>query len=194
MSLVDRVKNIILKPNDEWPVIAAETSSVGGLYSSYVAPLAAIPAIAQFIGLSVIGTTILGVSIKMGFGKGLSMMVFGFVLTLVMIYVLSLVIAALAPSFDGQKNQPQALKLAAYSMTPGWVAGIFQIIPSLGILALLAGFYGIYLLYLGLPVLMKCPKDKAPIYTAAIVGCWVVLAIIAATVVGTFAGGPSLRM
>ncbi len=194
MSLVERVKNIILKPAETWPVIASEANAVGGLYSSYIAPLAAIPALAQFIGLSVIGTSVLGVAIKVGFGKGLTMMVLGFIMTLVMVYVLSLIIDALAPTFAGEKNQPQAFKLAAYSATPGWVAGIFQIIPSLGILALLGALYGIYLLYLGLPTLMKCPKDKAPVYTAAIVGCWVVLAIVSGALIAAFSGGPTVRM
>ncbi len=194
MSLVDRVKNIILKPNEEWPVIAAEPETTGGLYSRYIAPLAAIPAIAQFIGMTLIGYSMLGVSIKLGFGQGLSQMIIGFVLTLITIYVLALIIEALAPTFDGQKDRMAALKLAAYSSTPGWVAGILQIIPALGMLVILAALYGIYLLYIGLPVLMKCPKDKAPVYTAAIVGCAVVLAIIAAAVISSFGSGPSFRM
>jgi hypothetical protein len=58
MSLVDRVKNIILRPTTEWPVIAAEPSSLGGLYTGYVAPLAAINPIALFIGLSIVGVSI----------------------------------------------------------------------------------------------------------------------------------------
>jgi len=55
MALVDRVKNILLTPKTEWPVIAAETTSTADLLKGYVAPLAAIPAICGFIGGSLIG-------------------------------------------------------------------------------------------------------------------------------------------
>ena len=53
-------------------------------------------------------------------------------------------------------------KTAAYAFTPGWLASLFVLIGGLGaLLPLLAGLYGIYLLYLGLPTMMKCPQDKA---------------------------------
>src|SRR5437762_14192179 len=55
MSLRDRVTNILLRPSDEWRVIAREPSSVAELYLSYVAPLAAIGPLASIVGLSVIG-------------------------------------------------------------------------------------------------------------------------------------------
>ena len=67
------------------------------------------------------------------------------------IFVLSLIINALAPTFGAQKNSAQAMKVAVYAYTPGWLAGVFNIIPLLGILGIIAGLYGIYLLYLGLP-------------------------------------------
>ena len=84
---------------------------------------------------------------------GITLAVFTFVMGIVAVFVLSLVIDFLAPTFGGQKDNAQALKLAAYSYTPAWVAGVLQILPLLGVLGLLAGLYGIYLLYLGLPTL-----------------------------------------
>ena len=84
-------------------------------------------------------------------------------------FVLGLIIDALAPKFGSEKNSAQALKVAVYSFTPGWAVGVVRILPSLGILAGLASFYGIYLLYLGLPRLMKSPQEKAVVYTLVVV-------------------------
>ena len=64
MNLVERAKNIILKPKQEWQVIAAEPHTVPGLYTQYVMILAAIPAVAAFIGFSLIGTSGFGVSYR----------------------------------------------------------------------------------------------------------------------------------
>jgi hypothetical protein len=111
-----------------------------------------------------------------------------FVLALVGIYVVALIINALAPSFGGEKNSTQALKVAVYSYTPGWVAGVLQILPMLGLLAVLAGLYGIYLIYLGLPRLMKCPQEKAASYTAVVVICAILLSIVVGAVTSGIVG------
>jgi hypothetical protein len=98
-----------------------------------------------------------------------------------MVYVMGLIINALAPTFNGQKNQPNALKLAVYSMTPAWLAGIFSLIPGfrvLGILGILLGLYRIYLLWVGLPPLMKSPEENSLGYATAIVGCAIVISLV----------------
>jgi hypothetical protein len=89
-------------------------------------------------------------------------------------YVLALIIDALAPTFNSQRSRIQALKLAAYSSSAGWVAGIFGLIPWIRPLEIL-GLYSVYLLYLGVPVLMKTPREKVLPYTAGIVLAGVVL-------------------
>jgi hypothetical protein len=83
----------------------------------------------------------------------------------------------LAPTFDGQRDPLRALKLTAYSYTPAWVAGVLQLVPALGVLALLAGCYGLYLLYLGLPVLMRCPQEKSLGYTIVLILCAIVVSV-----------------
>src|SRR5262249_28090280 len=146
VTLVDRVKNICLTPATEWPVIAGENTPTGTLISGYVVPLAAIGAVAGFISASLIGSVIFG---RAGVGLGLTAAVLSFVSAIVGVVIVSLIINALAPSFGGEKNSAQAMKVAVYSFTPAWVAGAFRILPILGsLLALLGALYGLYLLYL----------------------------------------------
>jgi hypothetical protein len=170
MALMDRVKNILFQPKQEWSVIDAEPASVGGLYTGYIIPLAAIGPLASIIGWSVFGLRVPFVgSMRIPIGFAVRNAVIVYVLGLVGVFVLSLIIDALAPTFGGQKNQTQALKVAAYSYTAAWVAGIFNLIPALALLGLLAGLYSLYLLYLGLPVLMKAPQEKAVGYTVVVI-------------------------
>jgi hypothetical protein len=190
MNLVDRVKRILLSPRTEWEVIDPEQTTPAALYTGYVAPLAAIGPIAQLIGHTVFGIPVpLVGTIKVPFGSALTGAVIGYVLTLVGTYVLALIIDALAPTFDGQRNQIQALKVAAYSSTAAWVAGIFALIPWLGVLGIL-GLYSLYLLYLGLPVLMKAPREKALPYTAVVILAAIVLFMVIGMIVGRFTGIP----
>ncbi len=178
MNLIERAKNICLSPKTEWDVISAESTETQALMLGYVAPLAAIGAVAGFVGNSIIGhSNFLIGNYRMPIFAGLGIAVLTFVMAFVAVFVLSLIINALAPTFGGEKNSAQALKVAVYSYTPAWIVGIFHLIPWLGILTVL-GLYALYLLYLGLPKLMKSPEDKAVGYTAVVVICGIVLAIV----------------
>ena len=184
MDLVQRVKNICLTPNTEWPVIADETTSTGTLIAGYVVPLAAVGAVAGLIGGSLVGYTVPFVgTYRTPIVAGLVAAVFGLVMAVVGILIISFIINALAPTFGAQQNGGQALKVAVYSFTPAWVAGVLRIVPALGLLGVLAAFYGIYLLYLGLPRLMKCPQEKALPYTAvSVVSAFIVMLVVGAVV------------
>lgn len=188
-GLVDRVKSILLKPAETWNVIAEEPATVGGLYTGYAVILAAIAPIAGFIGGQVFGHSFFGVTYRPPFVGALVGAILQYVLALVGIYILALIVNALAPSFDGQKNQVQAVKVAVYAYTASWVAGIFGLVPALSPLALLGGLYSLYLLYLGLPRVMHAPQAKAMGYTAVTVISAIVITIIIGAIVGALGIG-----
>ena len=190
MNLVERVQAILLKPKATWPEIDAEPADAASLYKNYVMILALIPALASFIGLSLIGVGAFGVSFRVPLASGLANMVVGYVLSLVMVFVLALIIDAMAPTFEGTKSQIGALKLSAYASTAAFVGGVFSLLPSLSVLGALAALYGIYLLYTGLPVLMKCPPDKAVAYTAVVVVCAIVGGVVIAWVLALLTPSP----
>ncbi len=193
MNLVERAKNILVTPKTEWDAIAADATPTQGLIVGYVLPLAAVAAVAAFIGQVFVGvsTGFFG-TMRVGGVAGLVGLVFSLVMAVAMVFLLGFIADALAPSFGGQKNMNQAVKVAAYSFTPVWVAGILNIVPLLGILVLLAGLYAIYLMYLGLPKLMKAPQEKAAGYTAVVVLAsivvWVVVATVSTLVMAPFMG------
>ena len=187
-NLIERVQAILLKPADTWDVIERETTDVKTLYTSYIMPLAAIGPIANAIGSVVFGAGAFGIVVRSSPISAVITAVLLYVLSLVMIYVVALVIDALAPSFNGQKNLIQALKLAAYSSTAGWVAAIFGILPSLGVIGGLLGLYGIYLMYLGLPKLMKNPQDKTIVYMIVSAVVYFVLSLIVGAIVAAVSG------
>ena len=189
-NLTSRVKNILLTPRSEWPVIAAESDSVSGLYTRYILPVAAAPAIAGFLKSVLIGTSVpmMG-TIRVGVGAGLSSMVVQYVAGLIMVYVLALIVNGLAPTFGGQKDSVQALKTTAYASTASWIGGVLVLVPWLGwLLALAGGVYAIYLLSIGLPHTMRCPAERKTPYTVVIVLCAIVLGLIVTAISARMSG------
>jgi len=188
-QLVERVKRIILEPRKEWPVIAAEEHTVQDIFTRYVMILAAIPAIASFIGWSIVGIGVFGKTYRVPLGAGLAHLILGYLLSLGAVYVIALVIDFFAGKFEGQQNFIQALKVAAYASTPSWLAGIFYVVPALGIFALL-GIYSLWLLFVGLPALMKVPEDKALPYTVVVMVAVIVLVVVVRAVAALTIPGP----
>lgn len=191
-NIIERVKKICLSPDAEWGVIDGESASTASLMTGYVIPLAAVSAVAAFIGRSVVGVSLpfVGGTYRAPFVSGLVVAVLSVVLTVVGVMVCAFVIDALAPTFGAQKNNMQAMKVAAYAPTAGWVAGILQIIPALAVLAVLGGLYTLYVLYLGLPKLMKCPPDKAVGYTVVVVLATIVIFFVVSMVSTMFLVNP----
>ena len=184
-KLIARVQAILITPKTEWPVIAAEQETVANLYKNYIFVLAAIPAVAGFIKSSLIGYSAFGFTARTPIISGIFGMLVQYALILGIVYVLALIIDALAPSFGGEKNPVQALKTSAYAYTAGWVASIGVIVPWIGWLIALAGsIYGIYLLFLGLPHTMRNPPDKSVVYTLVIIVIGFILSLIIGMIVG----------
>ena len=192
MALVQRVQNICLKPKQEWEVIAGETSSTADLLKNYALPLAAIGAVAGFIGMSFVGRP------SRSIGTYRVPMVTGLVAarrpgdTSSRPSSCWAIIDALAPNFGGEKNSAQALKVAVYSVHARMGRVRARILPSLGILAGLASLYSIYVLYLGLPRLMKSPQEKAVTYTLVVVACGIGILIVAGLISGAIVGAGAM--
>jgi hypothetical protein len=190
MNLVERVKSLILRPAQEWRVIESEPHTVQDLFTRYVMILAAIPPVASFIGYSLVGIGVFGNTYRIPLAAGVTYMITSYLLMVGAVYLMALLIDALAPTFGGRKDFIQALKVAAFFPTASWCAGIFAIVPSLSIIGFLLGLYSLYLLYTGLPILMKSPEDKTIPYIVVVTIAVIVIGVVIAAVAGLMIPGP----
>jgi len=188
MNLVSRITNITLRPKEEWPVIAEEKETVQSLYTNVILLLAAIGPVCSALNSMVFGHAWLGARYRPAFGMIIVGLVVGYVLALLGVFIVSFIVHKLAPNFNSEGDLPQAMKLVTYSYVPVWVAGVLNIIPFLGVLTFFVGLYGLYLAYLGLPVMMKTPQDKVAIYLIVVVVVSIVVSVIMGTITAAFMG------
>lgn len=156
-ALPVRVFNLLLRPQSEWDRIAGEQATTRGLYIGYLLPLAILAAICGFIGVSVFGVSAPGVRAPIFIGAIVAAL--NVVLTLLGVFATGLAINRLAPVLRSTPDQTQAHKLAVYSATPFFIAGLFAIHPAFAWLSLV-WLYALVLLFLGLPRLMKTPEER----------------------------------
>jgi Yip1-like protein len=168
MNAIVRAAILLVKPSSGWTGIEKEPGDAIFLLSGYVALFALIPALASFIGASLIGVIApAGDVVREPVFDGLLSAILGYAATFVQVLLVALLIDVLAPRFGGQRSFTRALNVTVYSFTPLWLAGIFLLLPGLRFLSFTA-VYGVYLLTKGLPVVMKSPAENAKRYATAV--------------------------
>jgi hypothetical protein len=180
-QMAGRIKSILLTPRTEWPRIAQEHTDIAELYLRYIMPLAAIPPLCKLLGWSLLFSYI-------GFGVGLVGAVASYVLNLAGLAVLALIAGRLAPRFDGQPDIGQAFKLIAYAATPGWIGGVFRLVPGLAVLSVLMSLYSIYLIYTGAHAMLAVPEDRAVGFTATMLFAAILVLVATAVIITALVG------
>jgi Yip1-like protein len=185
--LYARIKAILLAPRTEWPLIAQERADIAGFYLRYIVPLAAIPPLCKLIGWSLLFS-------YMGFGVALVGALAAYALGLAGVALLALIASRLAAMFEGEQDIGRAFKLIAYASTPGWIGGVFRLVPGLAVLSMLMSLYSIYLIYTGAQALMAVPEDRTIGYTATVIAAAVLVFIATALIITALAGVKMIGM
>jgi hypothetical protein len=199
INRINRIKNLIVSPKNEWGVIEGENMPHVKLFTSYVLPLSLITVVAAFIGYGVIGYSVFGFRVH-SIELGVKQAIVQWITMVAGIYVSALGIYFLAKPFGANKNFDKSFSLVAHAYTPFLLSGIFYILPSISWLAFLLGIYSLYLLYLGLQPMMKAPAEKNTGYFFASLGTIVAAAMtiwlmvwIFMLIVGAIFYGSALR-
>ena len=187
-SIVNTAKQFIVNPKSEWEVVKKNTNTAQDHVVSYVLPLALISAISIFIGIGVIGYSILGYRVQ-SVSSGLAQAIMSLVSIVFGVYISGFVIHKLGPTFDTTVSLDRAVKLVGFSYTAILLAGILNIFPPLAVFTFLGGLYSLYILYLGFKPMTNVSEEKSMSYflvsLLVIVGVYFILGLILAGIIGT---------
>jgi Yip1 domain/zinc-ribbon domain len=152
--------------------------TVNSLMINYVAVLAAVPFVATLVG------DLWYFAYRGIYGYAFAIAIATYVLDLAAVYVIGMIIWKLGPNFGTTTDQAKATLLAAFVYTPVFLISILTILPFISWITFLGLIYGLYVLYLGLPIVLGTPPGKEMTYIIAIV----VVAIIVYAVIGAIIG------
>lgn len=161
--ILSRAYGLLREPKKEWEQIKAEDTTVPHILIGYVAPLAAIPPVCDLIGSALFNRLL-----TIEPGEALVRAVITWVVSIGLVYFLGVLVNVLADTFDADRNELNAQKIAAYSLTPSFLSGVFSLWPPLWWISLFALAAMVYIMHRGLPVLMKAPDDRALSYAASV--------------------------
>ena len=162
---------MLFNPATEWTRVARENTTPARLFCGYVLPLAALAALVALARFSkTVHVPPTGV---------LAMVALTLCFEVLTVFVVAQVINVIAVPFRGVPGRGQAMKVATYAFTPLWVAALFIPFPTLSVpMLFVAGLYHTYLMYMGLQVLMKSPRDRALGYATTVVLSSIILYIV----------------
>lgn len=176
--ILSRAYGLFKDPKGEWAQIRDEITTIPKILIGYVAPLAAIPPVCSVLGAYVFGMRIGESVVRPPLTDALISGVVTWIVSIALVGLLGLLINAIAPQFDGDKDELAGQKIAAYSLTPAFLSGVFSLWPPLWWLSLIALAAMVFLMYRGLPILMKAPEDRALSYAATVTVAGMVGAIV----------------
>jgi hypothetical protein len=174
MKMVNQAKNLLINPKGTMLKLKDEQVTMMDIII-YLA----IIAVPTFLGM------LLGYGFFWSWGNGnflgyaFAMAIITYILSIVGIIIFGFIFNALAGNFKSKQNKMQALKLVSYAATPWLLLGIVNVYPPAGLIALLGGIYGLYILYLGIPIFMETPKEQEiPYFIIGLIVFIVVMAIV----------------
>ncbi|MBW0148856.1 Yip1 family protein [Marinobacter arenosus] len=180
---------LLAHPDQEWEAIRNESETTTRLYLGHILLLALIPAAAGFYGTTQVGWQIGdGQITRLSSGSALQLSVLFYAAMLAGIFVLGKFIDFFAATYDAVERTARGVTLAAYTATPVFLLGVIAIYPNIWanmLAGLVAISYAVYLLYEGLPILMKIPEERGFMFASAVltVGLVMFVALMAITVV-----------
>ena len=147
---IERIKDIYLSPATFWDEVKAEQTTEKEIVTGFFLLIAALPALAGFLGMLFMGYNLFRTLIWAGLFFGCA---------IAAVYLFSKIILFLGRSFNAENDESDLVKLAAYSFTPILLGGVFFLIPPIYWLSIV-GLYGFYFFWIGFHKIAVCTEEE----------------------------------
>lgn len=186
---IQHMMGILYQPKNEWGLIKKEHYSTSHVFLSKISILAAIPAISLFIGTTQVGWSVAGGDfVKLQAASALMAALAFYFAMWVAVGFIAYSIHWMEKTYGGHVPFEDCLLLTTYTATPMFLSGLAGLYPMLWLnvmIGLLAVSYSVYLLYTGVPIIMRIPDERAFMFSTSIltVGLCVLVGLLVTSVI-----------
>jgi len=187
--MLSHILGLFIHPKKEWQAIHDSECSVTRCYLSYVLILAAIPPVAGYLGTTQFGWQFgAREAVKLAPQSAMIIAVAYYLIMLVGVFTMGLIIQRMGQAYGTEQPLSRTVTLAAYTATPLFLIGIFELLPILWVnflVGLPALGYSVVLLYTGLPIMMGISEEKGFLFSSAVlaVGLVTLVCMMVATAI-----------
>ncbi len=181
--MIGNIIGLLIRPKTQWQRIAEKDNF--GLFSAvlYTAVFACIPAAAWYYGTTKIGWTVGDGDIVRMTADSAAVIIMLFYFTMIAsVLAIGYMIHWMSETYGADSSVAKGVTIAGMSAMPLFFAGAVGFVPVFWV-ALLIGVsavgYAIYILYLGIPIVMRIPEERGFLFSSAVIAfCMVILMII----------------
>jgi hypothetical protein len=185
MMYFGHIAGILKDPKNEWALIEQEHYSAKTVFLTQISILAAIPAIALYIGVTQVGWSVAGEEpVRLAASSALGSAVLFYFAMWGAVAFIAACMHWMEKTYGGEVSLDECLVLTTVTATPLFLSGISFLIPMLWLNVAVAGValaYSVYLLYSGTSRIMKIDEDRAFMFASSI------LTVALCTLVGMLA-------
>ena len=185
MMYFGHIAGILKDPKNEWALIEEEHYSAKTVFLTQISILAAIPAIALYIGVTQVGWSVAGQeSVRLTSASALGSAVLFYFAMWGAVAFIAACMHWMEKTYGGEVSLDECLVLTTVTATPLFLSGISFLLPILWLNVAVAGValvYSVYLLYSGTSRVMKIDEDRAFMFASS------VLTVALCTLVGMLA-------
>jgi hypothetical protein len=178
-----RAYRLITQPDKTWREIKGESPEIRRLFVSYALPLMLLPLFSSIVRVVMARSAFITFSFVTSLLLGA---LANYLLSAAALLLAGWLVSVLAQYFSSKTDLAPAMKLVVYSLTPVWLAALFNLVPRLAVLSSL-GLYAAFLIYAGLPVMLETPPEKHTAFAASVIALGVfILMYLSITAGGLF--------
>mgnify|MGYP001187763588 FL=1 len=185
MMYFGHIAGILKDPKNEWALIEEEHYSAKTVFLTQISILAAIPAIALYIGVTQVGWSVAGQEpVRLASSSALGSAVLFYFAMWGAVAFIAACMHWMEKTYGGEVSLDECLVLTTVTATPLFLSGISFLLPILWLNVAVAGValvYSVYLLYSGTSRVMKIDEDRAFMFASS------VLTVALCTLVGMLA-------
>jgi hypothetical protein len=192
--MLSHLIGILFNPSEEWKKIRDVECTIGKCYCGYVFIMAAIAPICGYFGTTMFGWEIgAREAIKLSTDSALVIAISYYLVMLVGVFSMGLMIQWMGRTYGSEQNLSRCVRLAAFTATPLFLVGVFELFPILWlnfVVGLPALAYSVKLLYTGVPIMMEVDNERGFLFSSAVlaVGMVALIVMMVATAILWFNG------
>lgn len=163
---------ILFSPKAGWRAVAEDSPSVLKTLLLHTAVYALIPAACWYYGVTQVGWSFAGNEpMRLTADSALPMCLLFYLAMIAGVVFLGAMVNWMSDTYGQAGNLSSSIALISYTASPFFVAGLLGLYPLLWLdvgVGVLVACYCIYLLYLGVPIVLKVSAERGFLYASAV--------------------------
>jgi hypothetical protein len=180
--MIGKALGILFQPTKTWQQMGEMSDSQLKPYIFYPVILAILPAVAWYYGTTQVGWTVQGgEAVKFTGDSAALIAVLFYLAQVVAVWGVGYFVHWMSATYGADSTLTKGLAVAGLCSTPILISGVIGFHPMFWLafaVGLLVVCWAVYLLYLGIPIVMRIPEERGFLFASAVVGIGLVIAVM----------------